>query len=298
MINRGISTFLLLAVGLAGAVAASPTNSREPAAGAVLLAAGETLVGTIDNSNASVTVTKRVTGSGADRLATYIADVTLKDATSLRAAFAKGAISKWNTQVVSEMAKANNAALAVNCDWAGFRMNGIIIRNGKAYVDSGRRPGFVVYRDGSAALYDETKTTASQLLADGAWQTVSFGPPLVEDGAVARGTDNYETGDFGPSKPGERSSMQGIHPRAGIGFIENNHFLLVGVDGYPANGSGSRGLTVAEFAQLFADLGVKYAYNFDGGGSWTMYLNGAVINMPGDEGEQERAVGDILYLAK
>jgi exopolysaccharide biosynthesis protein len=131
------------------------------------------------------------------------------------------------------MAKASNAALAVNCDWAGFRMNGIIIRNGKTYIDKGKRPGFVINRDGSAALYDETKTTAAKLLADGAWQTVSFGPWLVQDGRVASGTDTYEIGDFGPVTPGGVGSMQGVHPRAGIGFIAKNHFLLVGVVGCP-----------------------------------------------------------------
>lgn len=286
---------LLLAAGLAAATGGQPPGS---APGATQVAVQETQVGTFSNSNANVIVTKRVSGSGPDRLAVYIADVILKDATALRGAFARGTLSRWSTQPVSAMAKANNAALAVNCDWSGFRMNGIIIRNGKTYVDMGKRRGFAIYRDGSASLYDETKTTADELLTDGAWQTVSFGPGLVQDGEIASGTDTFEIGDSGSPKPGERGSMQGIHPRAGIGFIDNNHFLLVGVDGYPHNGSGSRGVTVTEFAQIFVGLGVKHAYNFDGGGSWTMYFNGSVINIPGDEGSKERLVGDIFYIAK
>jgi exopolysaccharide biosynthesis protein len=196
------------------------------------------------------------------------------------------------------MAKANNAALAINCDWSGFRMNGIVIRNGKTYIDKGKRPGFVVNRDGSAGLYDETKTDASKLLAAGAWQTISFGPWLVQDGKAVDGIETYEIGDFGPVQPGSSGSMQGLHPRAGIGFVDKGHFLLVGVDGYPQNGTESRGLTIPDFAKLFVGLGVKYAYNFDGGGSWTMYLNGSVINKPGDPGGQERLVGDILYIGK
>lgn len=289
---------LLLAIGMTGAVAANASAVADRFGSTALAASQETLIGSFSNSGATVTVTKRVSGTGQDRLATYIADLVFTDATALRAAFAKGTLSKTNKEAVSTMAKANNAAFAVNCDWSGFRMNGIVIRNGKTYLDVGKRPGFVINRDGSAALYDETKTTAAKMLTAGAWQTISFGPWLVQDGQIPSGTATYEIGDFGPVQPGGRGSMQGIHPRAGIGYVAKNHFLLVGVDGYPENGTQSRGLTVTEFAQLFVDLGAKQAYNFDGGGSWTMYLNGQVVNVPGDAGNKERLVGDILYLAK
>jgi exopolysaccharide biosynthesis protein len=45
-------------------------------------------------------------------------------------------------------------------------------------------------------------------------------------------------------------------------------------------------------------LGVKTAYNLDGGGSSTMYFNGEVINDPvgGGRGQSERSVSDIVYI--
>lgn len=42
------------------------------------------------------------------------------------------------------------------------------------------------------ATYDETATSAQALLDDGAWQTLSFGPPLVTDGQVVDGIDAVE----------------------------------------------------------------------------------------------------------
>ena len=45
-------------------------------------------------------------------------------------------------------------------------------------------------------------------------------------------------------------------------------------------------------------LGVKTAYNLDGGGSSTMYFNGEVINTPTTDGRsvKERSVSDIVYI--
>jgi exopolysaccharide biosynthesis protein len=52
---------------------------------------------------------------------------------------------------------------------------------------------------------------------------------------------------------------------------------------------------MTEFAQIFKDLGATTAYNLDGGGSTTMYFNGAVINSPAQG--HERGTSDILYIA-
>ena len=69
---------------------------------------------------------------------------------------------------------------------------------------------------------------------------------------------------------------------------------MVVVDG--RNAGGSRGVTMPEFAQMFLDLGATTAFNLDGGGSATMYFNGAIINNPAFG--TERSTSDILYLAK
>jgi exopolysaccharide biosynthesis protein len=57
----------------------------------------------------------------------------------------------------------------------------------------------------------------------------------------------------------------------------------------------SKGVTLAEFAQIFQDLGCTTAYNLDGGGSSTMYYQGAIVNQPAGR-DNKRAISDILYV--
>jgi exopolysaccharide biosynthesis protein len=55
------------------------------------------------------------------------------------------------------------------------------------------------------------------------------------------------------------------------------------------------GMTLGEFAELFASQGCKTAYNLDGGGSSVMYSKGLVVNNPLGRG-RERTNGDIIYV--
>jgi len=146
-----------------------------------------------------------------------------------------------------------------------------------------------MYRDGTMRIYDEKTTTGEELLAAGVWNTLSFGPGLVQNGQIIPGIDQGEIdNNFGIR------SIQGNNPRTGIGMIDADHYVFVVVDG---RSSGySAGVTMTGFAQIFKDLGAKVAYNLDGGGSSTMYFNGALVNKPLGKGD-ERAISDILYIA-
>jgi hypothetical protein len=75
---RGFGARLLAPIvvaSLAGVLGVSGPVSASQVSGGTTLAAGDTLVGTFSNSKADVTVTKKVTGTGSDRLAVYVADV-------------------------------------------------------------------------------------------------------------------------------------------------------------------------------------------------------------------------------
>ena len=50
-------------------------------------------------------------------------------------------------------------------------------------------------------------------------------------------------------------------------------------------------------AEIMQGLGATTAYNLDGGGSSTMYFNGALVNNPLGKGE-ERGTSDILYIGR
>ena len=236
----------------------------------------------------SITVSTVTEGSGSDTVTYYVADVTLTDATALQSAFAKDQFGENITELTSEIAADNGAIFAINGDYYGFRDTGIVIRNGVVFRDEPAREGLVFYTDGRVEVYDETATSAQELLADGAWNTLSFGPAIVEEGAVVDGIESQEVDtNFG------NHSIQGDQPRTAVGVIDENHLVFVVVDGRQSG--YSEGVTLTELADIMIDLGATTAYNLDGGGSSTMYFNGEVINSPSNGGE--RGTSDILYIA-
>ncbi|MGB2977594.1 MAG: phosphodiester glycosidase family protein [Propionicimonas sp.] len=241
------------------------------------------------SDTAQVKVSKHTRGSGSDLITWFVADITVSDATIVRSAFAGDEFGENIIANPSEIAQQAGAVLAINGDYYGFRDTGIVIRNGVAYRDKGARQGLACYADGSMRLYDETATTAARLVADGVWNTLSFGPGLVEGGAVIAGIDSVEI----DTNVGNHS-VQGQQPRTGVGVVAANHVLFVVVDGRSAG--YSRGVTMTEFAEIFVELGATVAYNLDGGGSSAMVFNGSLVNNPLGKG-QERGTSDILYVA-
>ena len=83
------------------------------------------------------------------------------------------------------------------------------------------------------------------------------------------------------------------HPRTAVGFSRDSSMLyLFAVDGRSEN---SGGMTLTELAVMMRTLGAWDALNFDGGGSTTMVIGGAVVNKPSDL-TGERAVGNALMV--
>ena len=83
------------------------------------------------------------------------------------------------------------------------------------------------------------------------------------------------------------------HPRTAVGFSRDSTTLyLFAVDGRSEN---SGGMTLTELAAMMRTLGAWDALNFDGGGSTTMVIDGAVMNKPSDP-TGEREVGNALMV--
>ena len=141
----------------------------------------------------------------------------------------------------------------------------------------------VIYRDGSFGIITEGAVSAQELVEQGAVQTLSFGPAIVENGTVSV-DENDEVG-----------KAMASNPRTAIGIIDECHYVLVVSDGRTDE---SEGLSLYELAQFMESLGVTTAYNLDGGGSSTMYFNGQVVNNPTTGGNRvkERSVSDIVYI--
>ncbi len=85
------------------------------------------------------------------------------------------------------------------------------------------------------------------------------------------------------------------HPRTAIGYSRDGRVLwLLVVDGRSAR---SAGMTLVELAEQMRRLGAWQALNFDGGGSTTMVIDGAIVNTPSDA-TGERAVGSALLVLR
>jgi exopolysaccharide biosynthesis protein len=241
------------------------------------------------SDGAAVSLSTVTTGSGDSTVTYYVADVTLSDATALRSAFAQNSFGTNITEDTSDIAEDNGAVFAVNGDYYGFRDDGIVVRNGVAYRDEGAREGLAFYRDGTVAVYDETTTSADELVAAGVWNTLSFGPAILEGGEVVDGIEDVEV----DTNVGNHS-IQGDQPRTAVGVVDADHLVFVVVDG--RSPGYSEGVTLTELAGIMQGLGATTAYNLDGGGSSTMYFDGEVVNDPLGKGD-ERGVSDILYIA-
>ena len=246
-----------------------------------------------DNASAAVTATTYDNGSTKITLSTYreydtdiyVAEVTLSSADALKTAFANNIYGKNVTQTTSAMAQAQNAILAINGDYYGAR-SGYVIRNGVLYRDtaaSTEQQDLVIYADGSMEIVREGDVTAQELLKQGAQQVLSFGPGLLTGGEV-RVEQNTEV-----------DKARTSNPRTAIGQVDNLHYVFVVADGRT---NQSAGLSLYQLAQFMQGLGVRTAYNLDGGGSSTMVFGGSVVNQPTSSGERisERKVSDIVYI--
>lgn len=240
------------------------------------------------SSSKTINIKKVVNGQDADTVTYYVADIKLTDAKQMKSAFAKNKFGLNIIEGTSEIANANNAIVAINGDYYGFREDGIEIRNGRLFRDKPARTGLAFYKDGSMKIYDEKQTTGEALLANGVWSTLSFGPALLNEGAMGADLATYEVDTNVGNHP-----IQGLQPRTGIGIIDNNHYMFVVVDG--RSKGYSKGVELEELANIFKSLGCKTAYNLDGGGSSTMYFMGKRINKPVGK-EKERGTSDIIYV--
>ena len=259
-----------------------PGRGGQGSSGSTSSSSTGTVIGTYSDSKRKITVTQyRAYDSNI-----YVADVEVTDGTSILSAFANNTYGRNITDTTSDMAEENNAVLAINGDYYGARQSGYVIRNGVVYRSQGSSgEDMVISKDGSLSFISESDTTTDSLMQKQAWQVLSFGPVLVENGQVAV-SENDEVG-----------MAMASNPRTAIGTVAKNHYLFVVSDGRT---SESAGLSLYELANFMKSLGATNVYNLDGGGSSTMVFQGEVVNNPTTNGNKisERAVSDILYIGK
>lgn len=218
----------------------------------------------------------------------YIADVVIKDPYCLRTGLAFGAFGRNLKQYTSTMAQDNNAILAINGDYYGFRETGYVMRNGYLYRTNPRSgtncDGMVIYNDGRMEVYKEPDIDAESLEAAGAVQIFCFGPALLNNSEILVNENS------------EVELSLNSNPRTAIGQISPLHYLLVVSDGRT---DVSKGLSLLQLAQFMKDQGCDTAYNLDGGGSTAMWFMGKIVNIPTNGTHfGERGISDIVYIGE
>lgn len=234
-----------------------------------------------DTSYSGNGLTISLTEQRIDGTTVYLVDVQTDDPSHLLTALADNSYGRNIKETTSTIAEANDAVLAINGDFYGFRSTGFVVRNGTLYRDSanGDTDALVIDKNGDFSIVNEATTDASTLDAQ---QVLSFGPALIENSAIVV-DESTEVGQSAAS-----------NPRTAIGQIGTNHYLIVVSEGRTDD---SQGLSLYQLAQVMKDNGVQTGYNLDGGGSTTLYFNGKVVNQTvGGSGQSsERAVSDIVY---
>ncbi|HYO65392.1 MAG TPA: phosphodiester glycosidase family protein [Archangium sp.] len=108
---------------------------------------------------------------------------------------------------------------------------------------------------------------------------IGGGPNLVTNGVV----DVRDVEEGFDAASGIGSTTRG--PRTALcRKSASKKVSLVTVDGRQSG--WSVGMTLAELARLLVDLGCERGMNYDGGGSTTAWVNGAVVNRPSDGTER------------
>ena len=212
----------------------------------------------------------------------FVADIHVAHLENFKTAFAGDSYRNWAAESVVSAAKRHDAILCMNGDYADAQYTGLLVRNGELYLSEQTKNDIcVMYYDGTVETYGPAEYSAEDIIARAPYQVWKFGPALLD--AEGQPLAQYNTS----------AEISWENPRSGFGYFEPGHYCFILVDGRQ-NGY-SRGLEIDRFAQLFADLGCKAAYNMDGGRSSVMSFDGQVYNRPYLNG---RDSGDFLMICE
>jgi exopolysaccharide biosynthesis protein len=212
----------------------------------------------------------------------YVVNIKVRHMDVIHSMFAKDTFGKNISEATSKMAKRVGAIVAINGDYYGYRFRGLIIRNGRLYLDTPRgapdNMAMNINANGTLTSVLEGSASGEDILKSGVLHSYSFGPVLVEQSEIQSLKSNYAAKK---------------NPRTAIGMIEPYHYVIVVADGRTTQ---SPGLSMKELAQTFVDLGATFAYNLDGGGSSALWFQNKIVNKPTFDGTKfgERAVSDAL----
>ena len=237
----------------------------------------------------------------------YAADIRIKNLGYFNTALANDEFGRNIKERTSDICKRKKGILAINGDTYGSQEGGYVIRNGNLEKGqyrssknlSRKKPeDLIIKKDGTFEIINEKETSFEQVLEKDPMHVFSFGPALVNKNEVTVAPRD----EVGTALSNNRNQ------RCAIGIVSPGHYYFVVSDG---RNNESHGLSLYTLANIMKDLHCETAYNLDGGGSATMYLDngtgnadglGHLVNVPGqlqgDSTVKQREVSDIVYIGK
>lgn len=181
------------------------------------------------------------------------------------------------SEMVVDIAQRWNGIATLSGDYYGMRDGGVVIRNGTLYRDEKNTHDVcVLYWDGSMQCFSPKEFDAEAEMSKGAYQCWNFGPMLLDGDGNALTSFNTDVGSS--------------NPRAIVGYYEPGHYCFIMVDG---RSDESDGLTIKQCAAMCSRVGLKQAFNLDGGQTSVLAKAGQVYGVPYKGG---RKVSDVLMI--
>ena len=223
-----------------------------------------------------------------DKTRVHLARVTIADPSQLRTAPAYD-FSRDQTAPTTTIAQRVNAVLAINGDYYSYQATrgGYMIRQGQMYINKPIKGRDVLVIAGNGDFYIEREindeTLAKYDALGGIVNSFNFGPGIIIDGELC---DRFKS---------VYNMAEDKAARACICQVERGKLEYLCVVSEGTDDSKGGGLTLEEFTNYVATLGVQNAYNLDGGNSSALIYLGEKINAKSNP--RHRPLSDIIYFA-
>lgn len=226
--------------------------------------------------------------SSAGKITCRWVEIEIKDPSQLRTAMSNDSYDDPTLVRATPMAKSVNAIVAMNSDFIKYNYNtGYVVRQGIFYRDKLSDEPDVLVIDDQGDFYgviqatsDKMKELTEELQSRGlsVMDAFTFGPVLVENGAIPENMPNRQhTGGMATQR---------------IALLQLDHlkYAIVEIDG-----GNSNGMNLSELANFILEIypECKLAYNFDGGGSTHLIVDGRMLHKT----PNSRSLSDIIYFA-
>lgn len=217
----------------------------------------------------------------------YIAKVKLFNPKAFKVVLAKDTLGEKETTM--EAVQRTGALLGINGGGFYTEMRagkpymvhiGNVVIDGKLITPFNGYPGNLCFAgvNKSGRVIGGIMSNKEDLMALNPWQGVSFIPVLIKNGV---------------SQPIPAEWAKTKQPRTIMGEYANGDLIMIVVDGRQSDWSS--GVTLERLLEKLVELGVKEAYNLDGGGSSTFIYGNEVLNRPSD-GKLRSVVTNIVVM--